>query len=142
MAFCSSRINRAWVDDILPLHTVPAVLHPWQCDAITSILNGDNVALCVPTGSGKTLPQLTTSLFYDTGVGIVIPPLISIELQMEAICKKWAIPYVNLAGVVAKDIVSHVASSKAKLVISSIESISDEVVQKKHLRPGSELHSH
>ena len=60
----SDEITRIWRDDILPTHPVPSLLHPWQTDALSLILQGCSVALCVPTGSGKSLPQLTASLFF------------------------------------------------------------------------------
>ena len=68
-------------------------------------------------------------LFLD-GVGIVIPPLISIEYQMEQVCQSWKIPYLNISGIPATEIMSSLKSASAKIMIASIESISDVAVQK------------
>ena len=72
-----------WTNSILPHHSLP----PWQVDAIESIVGGENVGLFVPTGSGKTLPQLVSCLFFGEGVGMIIPPLLTIQFQMEAVCR-------------------------------------------------------
>ena len=109
---------------------MPQDLHPWQHDAIGILLGGETVALCVPTGSGKTLPQLATSLFFKSGLALVIPPLISIEAQLEDQCKAWNIPFLNLSSVSIEDIKSKFVSSGARIVIASIEKISDVLVQK------------
>jgi len=123
-------IVQTWTDDIVPNFSVPPTLHPWQADTISLLLSGENVALCVPTGSGKTLPQLTASLFFADGVAIVIPPLLSIEYQMETICKDWNIPFCNISSTPPSEIVSSLKSADAKVIIASIEKISDVKVQK------------
>lgn len=61
----STDIVQKWARDIAPNFAVPKTLHPWQADTISLMLRGDTVALCVPTGSGKTLPQLAASLFFE-----------------------------------------------------------------------------
>ena len=124
------QMNRQWVNDILPHHPMPQQLHPWQEDAIKLLLDRETVALCVPTGSGKTLPQLATSLFFDSGVALVIPPLISIEAQLENQCKAWNIPFLNISSVEISDIGPSIVSSGAKIILASIERISDVHVQK------------
>ena len=123
-------LSRKWANSILPKHSLPPLLHPWQVDAIELINGGVNVGLFVPTGSGKTLPQLVSSLFFDDGVGIIIPPLLTIEFQIEAVCRKWDIPYLNLSSVETTDIMSTLRSNDTKIVIASIECISDINVQK------------
>ena len=123
-------VSHQWITKILPNHPMPQDLHPWQHDAIGILLGGETVALCVPTGSGKTLPQLATSLFFKSGLALVIPPLISIEAQLEDQCKAWNIPFLNLSSVSIEDIKSKVVSSGARIVIASIEKISDVLVQK------------
>ena len=80
-------LSRKWTNSILPYHSLPPSLHPWQVDAIESIVGGENVGLFVPTGSGKTLPQLVSCLFFGEGVGMIIPPLLTIQFQMEAVCR-------------------------------------------------------
>ena len=57
-------IIQTWSDKITSEFEVPPTLHPWQADAIDLLLRGNTVALCVPTGSGKTLPLLASSLFF------------------------------------------------------------------------------
>ena len=126
----NSSLSNKWASDILPKHPMPANLHPWQKDTISHLIKGDSVALCVPTGSGKTLPQLASSLFFDVGVAIVIPPLISIEQQLESLCVKWKIPCLNLSNVRGDEVISRVSASSIKVIIASIERISDMTVQK------------
>ena len=84
------------------IHGLPETLRPHQEDTMGFLLSGKSVILSVPTGGGKTLPQLATSLLFegvivdsppnlrhyisiyilDNGVGLVIPPLVAIELQV------------------------------------------------------------
>ena len=123
-------LSRKWTNSILPYHSLPPSLHPWQVDAIESIVGGENVGLFVPTGSGKTLPQLVSCLFFGDGVGMIIPPLLTIEFQIEAVCRQWNIPCLNLSSVGTADIMSTLKSSNVKMVIASIECISDIAVQK------------
>ena len=82
-------VSSKWKNDTLPNHPVPFQLHQWQEDSISYLFLGESVAMCCPTGSGKTLPQLAASLFFSDGVALVIPPLISIESQLEDICNSW-----------------------------------------------------
>ena len=60
----------------------------------------------------------------------MIPPLLAIEYQMETICKKWMVPFCNISGLSAAEIIPSLISSQAKVVLSSIETISDLNVQK------------
>jgi hypothetical protein len=41
----------------------PAELRPYQSDAIDLVLRGSSVVLNIPTGGGKTLPQVAVNLF-------------------------------------------------------------------------------
>ena len=65
MSSFDNEIDQIWSDEIVPSFPVPDILHPWQADAISLLLEGHSVALCVPTGAGKTLPQLAASLFFN-----------------------------------------------------------------------------
>ena len=123
-------VAQKWTKDIVSSYSVPTTLHPWQEDSIRFVIEGESVALCVPTGAGKTLPQLAASLFFSEGVAIVIPPLISIENQLERVCAEWNIPYLNISSLSKDEIMTSVASSEVKIVIASIEQISDVAVQK------------
>ena len=49
---------------------------------------------------------------------------------METICKRWNIPYCNISGVPPSEILPSLQSSEAKIVLCSIETISDEKIQK------------
>lgn len=60
----------------------------------------------------------------------MIPPLLSIEYQMETICKDWNIPFCNISSTPPSEIVSSLKSADAKVIIASIEKISDVKVQK------------
>ena len=51
-----------WTDKVVPIHPVPTTLFPHQLDAMSLLKGGRHVLLAVPTGSGKTLPQLGTIL--------------------------------------------------------------------------------
>ena len=80
-------VERTWRQKILPKFSVPPLLHPWQTDTISLLLNGDSVALCVPTGGGKTLPQLAASLFFD-GKSTYTFMLMCIVSYTRALCTK------------------------------------------------------
>ena len=85
--------------------------------------------LGVPTGSGKTLPQLATILTMK-GCAIVIPPLQTIQLQMAAICDTWRIPYVDLSNIHTSEQISSVLEElQPKVILCSIESISNPAIQ-------------
>ena len=75
-------------------------------------------------------PFLKCNTFFLDGVGIVIPPLISIEHQMESICREWNIPCCNASNIGVTEILSSIKANRAKLLIASIELISDVTVQK------------
>ena len=62
----NNKVVETWASDVAPFFPVPQTLHPWQADSIGLVLKGESVALCVPTGSGKTLPQLASSLLLKT----------------------------------------------------------------------------
>ena len=71
-------ISSEWSEKVVPIHAVPPTLHPHQLDAMALLKEKKHVLLgsrllilCffnkvdllgVPTGSGKTLPQLATIL--------------------------------------------------------------------------------
>ena len=64
------------------------------------------------------------------GLAIVIPPLLTIQVQMASTCEQWSIPYLNLAEVHApSDIPQRLSEVAPKVVLCSIEAISDPAVQ-------------
>ena len=61
---------------------------------------------------------------------MVIPPLQTIQFQMETICTDWGIPFVNISGITnPEDIPENLNQSSPKVILSSIEDISREEVQ-------------
>jgi len=87
--------------------------------------------LAIRTGAGKTLPMLTSILMMEgEGQALVIPPLLTIQYQLEDQCKKIGVPYLNLSTVKKTNIRSEIAATGAKIVIASIENIADVEVQK------------
>ena len=62
----------------------------------------------------------------------MIPPLQTIQIQMEKICSAWKIPYLNLSDVAnPDDIPDKLNELKPKIILSSIEDINKEEVQSK-----------
>ena len=51
-----------WREKITPNYNVPLNLFDHQLDAMALLHEGEHVFLGVPTGAGKTLPQLSTIL--------------------------------------------------------------------------------
>ena len=60
----------------------------------------------------------------------MIPPLLSIEHQMESICEEWKIPYCNISTIEPKEIMPSLKTNDVKILLASIECISDVTVQK------------
>ena len=64
------------------------------------------------------------------GTALVIPPLQTIQIQMETICTNWGIPFVNISGITnPEDIPEILNQSNPKVILSSIEDISREEIQ-------------
>ena len=60
----------------------------------------------------------------------MIPPLQTIQIQMAITCQEWSIPYLNLSEVQAPaEIPEKLDEINPKIILSSIESISDPSVQ-------------
>lgn len=55
-------VSYEWAKNVVPVHPVPESLFPHQLDAMSLLMEGSHVFLAVPTGSGKTIPQLATIL--------------------------------------------------------------------------------
>ena len=49
---------------------------------------------------------------------------------MEQICESWKIPFCNISGMKPGDIIANIKTKDAKILIASIELISDVTVQK------------
>ena len=64
------------------------------------------------------------------GSALVIPPLLTIEVQMCAICDLWGIKYLNLSSINESSIGDCLKTEKPQVLIASIEKISDTHVQK------------
>ena len=64
-----------------------------------------------------------------SGQAIVIPPLQTIQMQMAATCESWEIPYLNLSDINPSTIAEKVATEQPKVLLSSIEDISNCSVQ-------------
>ena len=66
------------------------------------------------------------------GQAIIIPPLQTIQLQMSLVCKKWGIPYINLADARNPDeITKMIEELNPKVILCSIEDVSDEAIQRR-----------
>ena len=64
------------------------------------------------------------------GKAIVIPPLVTIQIQMASICQAWDIPYLNLADIHhPTEIQSKLSDLEPKIILTSIEDISNPAIQ-------------
>ena len=63
------------------------------------------------------------------GKAIVIPPLITIQMQMANICSSWNIPYLNLSETQPLQIQEKIDSEDPKILLASIEDISNPTIQ-------------
>ena len=60
----------------------------------------------------------------------MIPPLITIQMQMASLCEAWDIPYLNLSDIPNKsDVESKIEAGDPKIILSSIEDISNPLIQ-------------
>ena len=59
----------------------------------------------------------------------MIPPLITIQVQMVSICESWEIPYLNLSETHPNEIQSKIDADDPKVLLCSIEDISSPSVQ-------------
>ena len=67
----------------------------------------------------------------NSGQAIIIPPLQTIQIQMATTCQEWGIPYLNLSEVQdPAEIPEKLAQINPRVILSSIESISDPNVQR------------
>ena len=84
-----------------------------------------------PLFSRDLLWLLLAAVLFTEGTAMVIPPLITIEQQMSDICSSWQISFVNLSTISdPKDIQSELEMKSPRIIIASIEKISDLAVQK------------
>ena len=66
------------------------------------------------------------------GKAIVIPPLLTIQVQMSTVCSTWNIPYLDLSDVSnPEDIPRKLLELDPKIIIASIEDINKEEIQAK-----------
>ena len=120
-------IREKW-SEIREHYSVPDILHDHQVDTINLLLSNEHVFCGLPTGSGKTLAQLATVLFTN-GTALVIPPLITIETQMMEVCQMWGISCLNLSSF-SEDLDAVIQTNGPRIIISSVEKISDSKIQK------------
>ena len=67
-------------------------------------------------------------------MALIIPPLLTIQFQMGVICRQWKIPYLDLSEISEPESISmRLSERKPKVILSSIEDISREDIQK-HLQ--------
>ena len=63
-------------------------------------------------------------------MALVIPPLQTIQIQMETVCTAWKIPFINISSLASPaDIPEKVEQLKPKILLASIEDIYREEVQ-------------
>ena len=63
-------------------------------------------------------------------MALVIPPLQTIQVQMEAVCTAWNIPCLNISSVASpQDIPEKIEQMKPKILLAAIEDIDREEVQ-------------
>ena len=67
--------------------------------------------------------------FQIVGKAIVIPPLVTIQVQMAGICDSWDIPYLNLSDINPLEIQEKIDSEDPKILLASIEDITNPVIQ-------------
>ena len=63
------------------------------------------------------------------GIALVIPPLQTIQQQMEQTCMDWQIPCINLSKINPKDIKAKIEVTQPKVILTSIEDIVKPEVQ-------------
>ena len=59
----------------------------------------------------------------------MIPPLVTIQVQMAGICDSWDIPYLNLSEINPLEIQEKIDSEDPKILLASIEDITNPVIQ-------------
>ena len=81
---------------------------------------------CITVSYLNNVPTFSSTL----GLAIVIPPLQTIQMQMASICEGWGIPYLNLSDITSpSEICLQLAEIDPKIILCSIEAISDHVIQ-------------
>ena len=124
-----AHISEKW-SQICETYSVPTTLYDHQMDTISLLMSRQNIFCGFPTGAGKSLAQLAGVLFTG-GVALVIPPLITIEKQMVDVCKSWKISFLDLSAFSnPEDIDAMIQCTDPKIIIASVEKISDSKVQK------------
>ena len=68
-------------------------------------------------------------MFQIVGKAIVIPPLVTIQVQMAGICDSWDIPYLNLSEINPLEIQEKIDREDPKILLASIEDITNPVIQ-------------
>ena len=64
------------------------------------------------------------------GMALVIAPLQTIQVQMEAVCTAWNIPCLNISSIASpQDIPEKIEQIKPKILLAAIEDVDKEEVQ-------------
>ena len=80
----------------------------------------------------KNPPSKNLNHAVILGKAIVIPPLQTIQIQMEKICQSWQIPFLNLSDIARpEEIPEKMEELNPKIILCSIEDISNEQIQSK-----------
>ena len=67
-----------------------------------------------------------------TGMALVIPPLQTIQAQMEVVCVSWKIPFLNISSISRpEEIPEKIEQIKPKILLSAIEDVNNEDIQDK-----------
>lgn len=111
---------------------LPERLFDHQLDVLAALTDaGDkqNVVACIPTGHGKTLPMLLSSILSPAGsCTIIVPPLVTILGQLEREARRLGIPFLNISKVSISDLRTELAK-KPSLILTSIDTLAKSKVR-------------
>ena len=62
-------------------------------------------------------------------MGLVIPPTVMIEHQMEELLVAWGITYINIGKISADSIANRIKTEKPNILLTNIERLEDTSVQ-------------
>ena len=71
-----------------------------------------------------------TNIDHIPGIALVIPPLLTIQIQMAKICTEWSIPYLDLSQISKQeDLAANIERKQPKIILMSIEDVSNPAIQ-------------
>ncbi|MDH5655842.1 MAG: RecQ family ATP-dependent DNA helicase [Spirochaetia bacterium] len=98
---------------------------PEQKHAIEMILSGRDTAVVLPTGAGKSLIYQFPSLLYETGISLVISPLIALMNEQTAYLNQIGIPSMtansSMDELEQRTVFSRAVTGKIKILFLSPE---------------------